>query len=243
MSRLFDVACSVVSKDYVDMSSVAACDGFLGAVKKTFLDFLKSIHEKCHSQLLDDVHSFTDVLDFSSSGSAGAGVADSISASVSEAIKLLQDEQPAKAMDVLTRLLGQREGSDSRQQRVLDIMSKHNYVFPAAGSQLTDATYQTFISLCRKMFDSIRFKVVELVRNKMSTLILKPMFESLREVIMQHYRDISVEHLTLLQENGVFAMTKERDALKKKVQYTAALRDKFREVSKKVADQQANKEI
>jgi hypothetical protein len=241
MSRLLDVATAVIARDDIEMSSVAACDAFADTLRNSYQEFLRGIHSKCHAQLLEDVRSFTEVLDCwgLSEQEIGSGVAEQIS----RALAHLEAADVQQAMTVLRQL--QESGSnvptsdserDATRARVLHIMSMHDSqacVFPAAGRQVDDKTYRAFLGLCRKLFDRIRFKVVELVRNKLSTSILKPMFETMRETVVARLRSIAPEEFKHMFEAGSATLAKERDALQRKLAYSTALRDQFRAAANK----------
>jgi hypothetical protein len=245
MGRLFDVAVAVVHRDDVDMSTVGACTAFRESLRQTYSDFLDGLFVTCCNKMLEDVNSFTEVLDcwgVCTPPSPNAAVA----ALLDQSVALAEANKGAEAAACTKQALAALSHAPSQQQqhedvatrdqtraRVLQVMSRKDVwsaSFPSsAGRQVDDATYRAFIALCRKLFDSIRFKFVQVVRNKLSSLILKPMFERMRETMVQHFRAaIPSDAFAAVFEAGTKALEQDRLALQRKITYTTALRDQFR---------------
>ncbi len=260
MGRLFDVAVAVVHRDDADMSAVGACAAFRDSLHQTYAEVLDGLFVKCSDKMLEDVNSFTEVLDcwgVCAPASPNAAVATLLDQSVALAEANKADEAAActkQALAALSRPLPPQQqqatsnaARDQTRARVVQLMSRQDVwpsSFPSsAGRQVDDVTYRAFIALCRKLFDSIRFKFVQVVRNKLSSLILKPMFERMRETVVEHFRvAIPSEAFAAVFEAGTRVLEQDRAALHRKLAYTTALRDQFRLAASKFGSHASSQE-
>jgi hypothetical protein len=230
-------------------------------LRQTYTAFLDGLFVTCCDKMLEDVNSFTEVLDcwgVCAPSSPNAAVA----ALLDQSVALAEGNKAAEASACTKQALAtlsqrrqqqqQQQGTpvtmrDQTRARVLQVMSRQDVwaaSFPSsAGRQVDEATYQAFTALCHKLFDSIRFKFVQVVRNKLSSLILKPMFERMRETLVQHFRAaIPSESFAAVFEAGTRVLEQERGALQRKLAYTTALRDQFRLAASKFGSHAVSQE-
>jgi hypothetical protein len=204
MNRLFDVAVAVIQKDNFELATVSTCEAFMDAFRSIYTGFLTAIHKNCHENLLEDIKTFTEVLDWD----------------------ILRAEDQA----LPSAAAGTGNSREETSARVHQIMQRQDTIisFPS-GRQVDEATYQKFNALCCQLFHSVRTQFVHLVRNKLSALILKPMFDQMRQTVIASFSAMPTDQFKTVFESGAQAVEKQRNIIERKLKNTTALRDQFRQ--------------
>lgn len=210
LTRLFDVAVSVVEKEDFALSVIGSCQPFMKALREAFGAFVSQQTQACWLLLKEDVESFTSVIDWHSLlqlhqvGSGGGGGAN----------------------------IG---GSLETKARVTTLMSM---TVPLATMPLTremdESSHQGFVSTCAKLFAGIRTMFVVLVRNKMSSALLKPVWMNVSDAIASAFNSQSSESFDAAFSSGAQSLQQQQRMLTAKLKQATTMRDSFREAGRRM---------